>query len=287
MPLVLLTLIVLLHVSVGVRLPIPFSRCPEVFRYASDGDFGEVYGVMTFENDHSGTYRVELNMSIPAFTNQNLVIRRVTTNSDLQTGSDLMYYVSFPMSDHVPEVTSVVFNQHVYCAYNPAPGEGTFLTAFDFVSMPVSYQRMRVTTRPTTVRPPFAFHKHQEHETVDYQRPVPRPPTDPSTTTTETPTVILHNRHSEVFECGTVEDDTQALVVHGAPTSEGQYPWLVAMFHHMETGEYKFKCSGNLISNEHVITAAHCVRRDKTENMPKENVILVLGDRRTETLRSW
>ncbi|KAK5638706.1 hypothetical protein RI129_013001 [Pyrocoelia pectoralis] len=293
--LLFLSLVALLTLDQCFGLPIPFNQCSNVFKYETS-DLNEIQGVMIFKNDFSGSYRVELNMTIPIFTNQNLGIKRITSNNDVRVGADLVYYVSFPVSDYVPEVTSVVFNQETHCALSYTTGEGTFLTAFDFFSIPVIARRLQITTqRPISVRNPF--HKLNA---PGYKRPMfldssllqteLEHTTDASISTVTVDTkasctelALLQSRYSEEFECGIVED-TQPLVVHGAPTLEAQYPWLVAMFHLLETGEYKFKCAGNLISNEHVLTAAHCVRKDKTENLSKENIILVMGK---HNIRSW
>lgn len=75
-------------------------------------------------------------------------------------------------------------------------------------------------------------------------------------------TSLLYNRYSNSeTDCGNVED-TQSLLVHASPTTEGQYPWLIAMFHLQETGDYKFKCAGNLVSQKHVITGNTIFKSD-------------------------
>lgn len=43
-------------------------------------------------------------------------------------------------------------------------------------------------------------------------------------------------------------------IISGAPVTVGQKPFQVALFH-----KHKFICGGSLVSQKHVLTAAHCV----------------------------
>ncbi|KAK4877774.1 hypothetical protein RN001_010280 [Aquatica leii] len=259
----------------------------------------------------SGSYKVELNMTITSFVAQNIGIKRITPVDVVQNGGDVVYRVTFPVTNYVPEVTSVTFNTRVYCMSNPQTfSEFTSLTAYDFFSVSVN-KRKPYPLVLQEERVPAKLNKHRSPSFLDFTLPHTKvtentyyyetvlTQTSPNIVETTTPsleivstakpinrlieTIVFENRNFEKFECG-VTEDTQALIVHGKPTTEGQYPWLVAMFHLQENGEYKFKCAGSLISEKHVISAAHCVRKDRYVNIPLENIILVLGK---HNIKSW
>ncbi|CAH1112439.1 unnamed protein product [Psylliodes chrysocephalus] len=68
---------------------------------------------------------------------------------------------------------------------------------------------------------------------------------------------------------------TNHLIFDGHVVPRGAYPWLVAIFLVKTTG-LNYICSGSLISNRHVVTAAHCVKTDHKKLRPNE-LVLILG----------
>ncbi|RZC34212.1 Trypsin domain containing protein [Asbolus verrucosus] len=75
--------------------------------------------------------------------------------------------------------------------------------------------------------------------------------------------------------CG-IANDIQTLVLKGEKTVDNEYPWLVAMFHHQGVS-YEFQCTANLITEKHVVTAAHCVWFYKAPLINKDDILLVMG----------
>ncbi|CAB0034980.1 unnamed protein product [Trichogramma brassicae] len=57
-------------------------------------------------------------------------------------------------------------------------------------------------------------------------------------------------------------------IVGGRPTEPNKYPWLARIVY-----EGKFHCGASLLTNDYVITAAHCIRKLK-----KEQIRVILGD---------
>ncbi|KAJ8958022.1 hypothetical protein NQ318_002026 [Aromia moschata] len=68
---------------------------------------------------------------------------------------------------------------------------------------------------------------------------------------------------------------TNSLVINGNSVPRGAYPWLVAMFGVKPTG-LTYMCSGSLISDRHIVTAAHCVKTESKKFRPQE-LLIILG----------
>ncbi|XP_060534404.1 serine protease gd-like isoform X2 [Cylas formicarius] len=68
---------------------------------------------------------------------------------------------------------------------------------------------------------------------------------------------------------------TNSLIVNGNRVPRGAYPWLVAIFVVKATG-LNYICSGSLISDRHIVTAAHCVKTEKRKYKPQE-LLCILG----------
>ncbi|XP_073840715.1 venom serine protease Bi-VSP-like [Musca autumnalis] len=75
--------------------------------------------------------------------------------------------------------------------------------------------------------------------------------------------MTAHNTHSlptEADGCGLV-NQTAPKIVGGDESQIGAWPWM-ALIGYDPYSVRPFKCGGTLISNRHVITAAHCIRSD-------------------------
>ncbi|XP_063840093.1 trypsin 3A1-like [Scylla paramamosain] len=67
------------------------------------------------------------------------------------------------------------------------------------------------------------------------------------------------------FTCGT--PNRGGRVVGGNETAPNEYPWIVAFYY-----SGKLYCSGSLVNDRYIITAAHCVRR-----VAKHKITLIFG----------
>ncbi|XP_064292716.1 serine protease 43-like isoform X5 [Plodia interpunctella] len=97
-----------------------------------------------------------------------------------------------------------------------------------------------------------------------------------------------YDRDVQQNECGKVvkqNPNPNALVINGAPTYEGEWPWQIALYQ-TQTIDYKYICGGTLVSHRHVITAAHCVtlkNRNRVVNKGTLTVYLGKHNLRTST----
>ncbi|XP_022910323.2 serine protease gd-like [Onthophagus taurus] len=104
-------------------------------------------------------------------------------------------------------------------------------------------------------------------------------------TTTEIPQRSTENNNNNNFNVDIRTDDiadvcgkslaTNYLISYGHPIERGHHPWLAALYVIQNLG-LVFICGGNLISNKHVLTAAHCLRRNG-RNIRTDDLLVILG----------
>ena len=69
---------------------------------------------------------------------------------------------------------------------------------------------------------------------------------------------FLYNFKYHFLVCGTNAKRFQTRIVGGRPADPSEYPWLAAMVRPVSSGSGQF-CGAALISDRHLVTAAHCV----------------------------
>jgi len=93
----------------------------------------------------------------------------------------------------------------------------------------------------------------------------------PTTTTTPRPTAAPTSP-SPTRECGVNAKRFQTRIVGGRPADPDEWPWLAALVHKSGRGSGQY-CGATLISDTHVLTAAHCLAPFK-----KEDILVKLGE---------
>ncbi|CAG9862270.1 unnamed protein product [Phyllotreta striolata] len=73
------------------------------------------------------------------------------------------------------------------------------------------------------------------------------------------------------------------LIYNGEFAEIGDFPWLVA-FMEKRNSTFEYTCSGNLITEKHVITAARCIMFYGVQIVKNEDIMLVMG---TNNLLNW
>ena len=70
-------------------------------------------------------------------------------------------------------------------------------------------------------------------------------------------------------QCGVKNANTTSKIVGGHPADKHEYPWMVALAYRWRKTP---RCGGSLITERHVLTAAHCFK-DET----KEGIQVLVG----------
>ncbi|KAM3964050.1 serine protease gd [Aphomia sociella] len=111
--------------------------------------------------------------------------------------------------------------------------------------------------------------------------PPPRPQYEPTPPPPPTPTFAavpprLPTRPSTQVECGMIAGGNERLplIYNGQSYSRGDWPWLVAIYRRKD-GSLTFICSGTLVSDRHVVSAAHCMHQKNTYTSIKDIVVKV------------
>ncbi|XP_059477553.1 proclotting enzyme-like [Neocloeon triangulifer] len=288
----------------------PRSPCPEYFTYQSDNYGSGKKGVLSIQPPSDSTVitvllelvlNTRLNEndftgSLDLAENKDLVVQR------LQQGdrSPIIYRVTFPLQNPLPSITKIVVNNRVVCSANPGNVYGyvTNLRLDHSLTSPVpiifnsnSYPVQGGQNNPQPQRP-LQQQGSQNPLQTNFGNPQPtptRPPTRPTwitpipaTAATQPPQpqfqIETENTGSSKYqECG-VSPQVSFLLVNGDSVAKGSWPWLSAIYDTTDTG-LSFICGGTLVTNRHVITAAHCVAvsQGKATLKRPERVLVYLG----------
>ncbi|XP_059611209.1 transmembrane protease serine 9-like [Phlebotomus argentipes] len=97
----------------------------------------------------------------------------------------------------------------------------------------------------------------QPHICCPQSAPVTTPPPQPPTDTPVEPSGPAHLM-SPGEGCG-FSNKTHNRVVGGVDAELGAWPWMALLGYKNSLGEIGFKCGGSIITQKHVLSAAHCV----------------------------
>lgn len=81
---------------------------------------------------------------------------------------------------------------------------------------------------------------------------------------------VISSCSSDSNSCG-LADRATGLVIGGTESTRGQWPWLVALF---QAASNKYFCGSTLLSNRHLLTAAHCMQQKYHSEPQKPNEIV-------------
>ncbi|XP_038215084.1 serine protease gd-like [Zerene cesonia] len=147
--------------------------------------------------------------------------------------------------------------------------------------------------RPPPPPPPYREPEYEVYETPiftneqEFERPIVIPPKrtqrpkikTTTTTTTEAPRTIpnpepLNTQSSSQYDTCGVTSENVPLIFQGSSYQRGDWPWLVAIYRR-RTSSLSYICSGTLVSDQHIITAAHCMQGKNSITSIKDIVVKV------------
>ncbi|XP_053210938.1 trypsin-1-like isoform X2 [Panonychus citri] len=100
--------------------------------------------------------------------------------------------------------------------------------------------------------------------------PVVDPPKQP-TPEPESPIEKVRRQRNQ-SDCGTRVSSSRDRIVGGDVAYEGEFPWNVAIFIREINGDVVHECGGSIISDQYILTAAHCF-----DNASPSNYLIGVG----------
>ncbi|XP_076181121.1 serine protease gd isoform X2 [Ptiloglossa arizonensis] len=215
----------------------------------------------------------------------------------IQKGRPLKYNIHFPLHRPIPTVTGLWFNNERLCYGPRATGQivtsitlnhtlyppGVMVVSSDDEDVisthsnvdntlwqPVTIEPIKSSVQPVPTQSSVQPVPTQSSSTrpvptqTTVSRPVPTQPvpTQPVTTQTVSPLIDTSETSYDIGQpfqdCGRSSNPNRInqLIAGGVKTSKGQWPWLAAIF--IVRYNFEFQCAGTLVTNTHIITAAHC-----------------------------
>ncbi|KAK5638498.1 hypothetical protein RI129_012793 [Pyrocoelia pectoralis] len=237
------------------------SQCPDVFTYESKSEKDRWFGRITLTTPHTlnGIW-VRIELDSPAIllglqnwfgestTDDNLNFLIKNRNQVLDATSaplSIRFFVRFDPKEGVPSVVQIKLNGRTICG-----------AAAGTTASPVLHTSHVKTKAPVTMSTEDEFFEGDFSPT---RRPIITLPTRPA------------QPHDT---CGTVQIEARPLITYGQSTTEGEWPWHAALYRY-KGANMQYLCGGSLISRTHVISAAHCVTKSKTNIVINQELLLI------------
>lgn len=244
------------------------SPCPQVFEYRYDQR--GVHGVVSARVP-SNVYNsfVAKRMDILAFfhvrgqitdsrnTGTIGLLHDLTKTAKMIKMHQLVQYrIEFPHHTTTPSVENITVNGQAICTSNQPLNMNEISSKIRF------HFGLTLLPRPTKVSP-------FKPTTMDVQSTIQYNEQSKDDSGSSAP---------QMQGCGKIENKFR--LTHstgdGEEIGRGTWPWLVAIFVKTAGGGLTFKCTGNLLSNRIVVSAAHCFMQDKQRIKPSD-VLLSFG----------
>ncbi|XP_043787267.1 serine protease gd-like isoform X1 [Apis laboriosa] len=276
---VIVKVALLLHILQLIAEAADQSPCPKYFRYISDSIRDEIIGFVEIRSPPKGipltlTVKLSIAVALPSKYVGKLELAQPKEQSikEVMQGRPLYYKIHFPLPWPIPILNGLWFNNEHICSGPRASGPIVTSIVLNHTLYPPSLELNFDSNIPINFPQPLPnFPSIQNKPSMVYQ---------PTVTPQPSPVPIINNQNN--VECGRSSNNKfNLLVAGGMNASPGQWPWLVAIF--VVKKNFEFQCAGTLVTNKHIITAAHCLLIDSI-NLPPNTLIVSLG---RYHLREW
>ncbi|XP_066251877.1 phenoloxidase-activating factor 1-like isoform X2 [Euwallacea similis] len=283
------------------------SPCPSVLHYegVNPQEPDKIYGTLTLSTDANleGVWvKMFFNRRAYAFgnsfseaisrDNSEFHIRNPTYQFSAGAPILIRFFVQYDVTDAAPNIVKILLNGKVVCPNNRSMDTGSWHIADDRPHRPQGHRgRPRWPPHENGFRSDLPFNPDREpwrdndnfnnrynnRENFGNRRPQPtqifnnnnRPPPNEEFDRRGIVTTPPHT-----IQCGTVAQRATPLITNAQETSPGQWPWHAALYINNEA-ELKYSCGSTLISEQHVVTAAHCVTKPRTNRIVSKNKLVL------------
>jgi len=97
---------------------------------------------------------------------------------------------------------------------------------------------------------------------------------------------ILIKMMSFSADCGRINTNAKALVVHGVVSNRTQVPWHATIFRRAGN-DWAYICGGTIIRNQIIMSAAHCFAIDHNRVRNPEEFRIILGSVSSTFTENW
>lgn len=279
---------------------IPVSPCPMNFHYEYDGKewiavvkiYPQIYS--RFRTDHI-TLNVALviNRPIPNFRRLQLYKSLEETYRDIADRQPILYRVKFPIRNEFPELLEMRVNDVQVCRNHMIFYIVSKIVLQYTLFLPTEYSDEDQLSDEFDKSDLFPFHSNSPEPAItNSMLEIPKmivQRVDEQETKSPKQNPRWKNRlQATNAQCGKYDEELKytQLISGGEKITPGTWPWLVAIFRkESKASNLVFQCTGTLISNRLILTAAHCFKSDaKLDPISAKRIVLAFG---RHDIRDW
>uniref|UniRef100_A0A182PSJ7 Peptidase S1 domain-containing protein n=1 Tax=Anopheles epiroticus TaxID=199890 RepID=A0A182PSJ7_9DIPT len=260
------------------------SPCPDVFSYRLDPGTNQVFGYIELQGLRIGQLvKLNVDLSIGIAVPQNnvgsitLVKSREQTFRDIYSNEPAQYRVNFPFNNVIPSVLAISVNGQTICTGQKATGqivttinlEHTLFTQMQPLANnngnnvnAIQFQPQQNTVQQAPVYRPVQQPVLQpvQPQPQPVQTPRPQPVQTQRPVQVTQPSVAASvTSGSTTIGCGQPAQVFNRLSINGIRTPKGQFPWAAPIFDTGVPSKPKYICGSTIITERHLVTAAHCM----------------------------
>lgn len=245
------------------------SPCPNVFSYRLDEATNQVFGYVELHDlQPSQMVKLNVDLSIAVAVPQDnvgsitLIKSKEQSIAGIARNEPVQYRVNFPFNNVIPSVLAISVNGQTICTGRRVTGQIVTTINLEHSLFPHTHL---VTNNGNPIN------------TIPYYPVQQRPTRPPQPIATERPIVVQPERPvvaptpSQASTCGQPAAVYNRLSINGVRTPKGQFPWAVPIFDTGVPSKPIYICGSTIITQRHLVTAAHCMYHPNDGSQRSEN----------------